>query len=183
MGFIKNMAGHSKWKKIKHKKAIEDSKRSRVFSKLLKVISVAAREGPNPDFNPRLKAAIETAKAANIPKENIEKAIRKTSEYSSLEEIVMEAYGPGGTALIIEVLADNKNRAVQEIKGILKENWSRLAEPGSVVWAYEKIAEKDIWRPKFPQEIDGENKEKLQRLMGELEISENVQNIYHNAVI
>src|SRR3989338_7322117 len=110
------MAGHNKWKQIKVKKGVLDKKRSALFSKLLKAITVAARDEEKPEFNPRLKAVLERAKQANVPQENIERAIKKVRERAqNLEEILIEAYGPGGAAVIIEAITDNRNRTVQEI--------------------------------------------------------------------
>src|ERR1700740_1748559 len=110
------MSGHSHWSGIKHKKEITDQKRGKVFSKLLALISAAAKSEPNPDFNPRLRTAIAKARDATVPQENIDRAIKRASEAAeSLEELVFEAYGPGGIALLIEAISTNRNRAVQEI--------------------------------------------------------------------
>ncbi len=108
------MSGHSHWAGIKHKKEITDQKRGKVFSKLLAAISAAAKSEPNPDFNPRLRTAIAKAKEVAVPQDNIERAVKRASEAgANLEELIFEAYGPGGIALIIEAIADNKNRVVQ----------------------------------------------------------------------
>src|SRR5579864_153859 len=111
------MSGHSHWAGIKHKKEITDQKRGKVFSKLLAAISAAAKPEPNPEFNPRLRTAILKAKEASVPQENIEHAIKRAAEAgAALEELTFEAYGPGGVAIIIHAISDNRNRTVQEIK-------------------------------------------------------------------
>lgn len=136
------MAGHSKWAQIKHKKAHADSKRGKVFTKIVKEISVAARMGGgDPDGNPRLRSAIEKAKEANMPSDNIKKAIMKgTGELpgTTYEEITYEGYGPGGVAILIEALTDNKNRTVSEIRHILSKHGGNLGETGCVSWMFEK---------------------------------------------
>ncbi|MDI6882927.1 MAG: YebC/PmpR family DNA-binding transcriptional regulator [Patescibacteria group bacterium] len=135
------MSGHSHFSSIKHKKAIEDQKRGKIFSKLARVISVAAREGANPETNLKLKKALEEAKSFNLPKENIERAIKKgTGELpgAKLETLSFEAFGPGGIALIIEGITDNKNRTLAEIKQALQKHSGKLAEVGSVRWLFER---------------------------------------------
>jgi YebC/PmpR family DNA-binding regulatory protein len=174
------MSGHSHWAGIKHKKEITDQKRAKVFSKLLALISAAAKTEPNPDFNPRLRTAIATAKEMAVPQDNIERAIKKASEAgNSLEELLFEAYGPGGIAILIEAVSDNKNRAVQEIKTILKDNNGKWADSGSVQWAFEKA--EGGYEPKFPQDIPESDAEKLVVLIEALHEDDNVQNVYTNA--
>ncbi len=136
------MSGHNKWANIKHRKMAQDAKRSKVFTKLIREIIVAAREGGgDPEKNPRLRAAIERAKAANMPKDNIERAIKKGTgelEGEQLHEITYEAYAPGGVALFIKVVTDNKNRSAQEVRHILSKYGGNLAESGSVSWIFER---------------------------------------------
>lgn len=136
------MSGHSKWSQIKHKKASTDAKRGKIFTKIVKEISVAARTGGgDPDGNPRLRTAIEKAKEVNMPSDNIKKAIMKgTGELpgTMYEEITYEGYGPGGVALLIEALTDNKNRTVSEIRHILSKNGGSMGEAGCVSWMFEK---------------------------------------------
>ncbi|HEB01373.1 MAG TPA: YebC/PmpR family DNA-binding transcriptional regulator [Candidatus Portnoybacteria bacterium] len=135
------MSGHSKWSKIKHKKAITDVKKGKIFSKIARMISVTAREkGGDPETNSNLRLAIEKAKSVNMPRENIERAVRRGAGEGEekLEEVTYEAYGPGGIALIIEGITDNKNRAVSEIKHILSKHNGKLAETGSVQWSFER---------------------------------------------
>ncbi|MFQ3573346.1 MAG: YebC/PmpR family DNA-binding transcriptional regulator [Thermodesulfovibrionales bacterium] len=136
------MAGHSKWAQIKHKKAQTDAKKGKIFTKIVKEISVAARlGGGDPDGNPRLRTAIEKAKEVNMPSDNIKKAIMKgTGELPGMvyEEITYEGYGPGGVAIIIDVLTDNKNRTLPEIRHILSKHGGSLGETGCVSWNFEK---------------------------------------------
>ncbi len=136
------MSGHSKWSKVKHIKAKEDAKRGKVFSKLIREIMVAARDGGgDPSFNPRLRTIINTAKAANMPNDNIERAIKKgTGELggATFEETTYEGYGPGGVAIMVDVLTDNKNRTVAEIRHIMSRHNGNLGEGGCVAWNFEK---------------------------------------------
>jgi len=134
------MSGHSHWAGIKHKKALVDAKRGKVFGKLAKIISLAAREkGGDPGMNPRLRIAIETAQGANMPKENIERAIKRGTgelEGVKLEEITLEIYGPQGVAILVEGITDNKNRTLSEMKKLLTEHQAKLATEGSVRWMF-----------------------------------------------
>lgn len=134
------MSGHSHWSTIKRKKEVTDKKRGQVFSKIIRMISVAAREkGGDPETNPQLRRVLEKAKEFNIPKDNIERAIKRgTGELKGLvfEKILFEAYGPGGVALIIEGITDNKNRTKNEISQILNQNNGKLADQGSVRWMF-----------------------------------------------
>ncbi len=136
------MAGHSHFSSIKHKKAIADLKRGKIFSKLARQISVAAREkGGDIETNPYLRMAVEKAKSFNMPKENIERAIKRGTgeiEGEKLEEFIFEAYGPKGIAIIIQGITDNKNRTLGEVKQILAKYNGKLATPGSVMWLFEK---------------------------------------------
>lgn len=136
------MAGHSKWAQIKHKKAQVDAKRGKIFTKLVKEISVAARlGGGDPEKNPRLRVAIEKAREVNMPYDNIKRAIMKgTGELAgtTYEEVTYEGYGPGGVALLIEAMTDNKNRTVSEIRHLLSKHGGSLGESGCVSWIFEK---------------------------------------------
>jgi YebC/PmpR family DNA-binding regulatory protein len=136
------MSGHSKWSSIKHKKGITDARRGKVFTKLIKEITVAARfGGGDPAANPRLRTAIQAAKNENMPKDNIERAIKKgTGELEGVnyEESIYEGYGPGGAAVFIESLTDNKNRAVADIRHILSKAGGNLGSNGCVAWIFEK---------------------------------------------
>ncbi len=136
------MSGHNKWSTIKHKKGAADAKRGKVFSKLIKELTIAARMGGgDPDGNPRLRTALNTARNANMPKENIERAIKRGSgeiEGVNYEEIIYEGYGPGGVAVMVEALTDNKNRTVAEIRHIFDKYNGNLGETGCVNWMFQK---------------------------------------------
>ena len=176
------MAGHSHWKQIKIKKASSDKERGRTFSNLLNAISIAAREEPNPDFNPRLRTTIQKAREAQVPQENIRRAIEKAKENSTnLTELTMEAFGPGGASILIEAITDSSNRTVNEIKQILKEAGAKWAEPGSVRWSFKPPSkESPGWQPKFKKEIDEGDKEKLRSVIGALEGQNDIQEIFTN---
>ncbi|KPL17729.1 MAG: transcriptional regulator [candidate division Zixibacteria bacterium SM23_81] len=136
------MSGHSKWSTIKRKKGKMDAQRGKIFSKLIKEITVAARQGGGDlNANPRLRQAVQSAKTANMPQDNIERAIKKgTGELPGVtyEEVVYEGYGPGGMALLVEVATDNKNRTVADIRHILSKRNGHLGETGSVAWMFEQ---------------------------------------------
>lgn len=136
------MAGHSKWSQIKRKKAVNDAKRGKLFTGLIREITVAARAGGgDPNFNPRLRLAVDTAKEANMPADNIDRAIKRgTGELEGVdyEEIVYEGYGPGGVAIYIETLTDNANRTVAEVRHILSRNGGSLGTSGSVAWQFDR---------------------------------------------
>ena len=136
------MSGHNKWSTIKHKKGKADAARGRIFSRLVKEISVAARQGGgDPEMNPRLRVAVDTARSQNMPNDNIERAIKRgTGELEGVtyEEMVYEAYGPGGVAIIIEVLTDNKNRSAAEIRHLLTKGGGSLGSKNSVAYLFSK---------------------------------------------
>jgi YebC/PmpR family DNA-binding regulatory protein len=135
------MAGHSHFKSIKHKKELLDKKRGQIFSKLVKEISLAAKNDPRPETNPKLRLAIEKAKKYNMPWENIERAIKRGSgeiKGESLEELLIEIIGPGKTAIIVEAITDNKNRTLSEIKQIVNKHNAKLVDSGSLKWMFDK---------------------------------------------
>jgi len=136
------MSGHNKWANIKHRKAAQDAKRSKIFTKIIRELTVAAREGGgDPEKNPRLRAAIERAREANMPKDTMEKAIKRgTGELEGVnyEEVIYEGYAPGGVAMMIRALTDNRNRTAQELRHILSKNGGNMAESGSVSWVFER---------------------------------------------
>ena len=136
------MSGHSKWATTKRKKAVIDSKRGKAFTKIIKEITIAAREGGgDPVGNPRLRLAIDNAKAVNMPADNIDRAIKKATgelEGVSYVELTYEGYGPAGVAVIVEVATDNKNRTVAEVRHIFSKNGGSMGEGGSVAWMFEK---------------------------------------------
>jgi len=177
------MSGHNKWAQIKHKKAITDSKKSKIFSKLVRFISVEAKLSGGKD-SPGLRAAIEKAKKVNMPADNIERAIKKASEPSaSMETITYETYGPGGVGIIVETLTDSKNRTAQDIKHILSENGTALGGIGSVTWGFKReiSPEGPIWNPASTISISDSDLELLEKLVNELEENDDVQDVYTNA--
>lgn len=149
------MAGHSKWAQIKHKKAITDSKKAKIFSKLARVISIAAKEkGPDPTANSSLRTAIEKARAMNMPADNIERAIKKSTEEKNLEEVILEAYGPAGCALLIQCITDNKNRTNQEMRKILADHNGKLANEGSVRWLFDFVGHIELTTKDNQEQIE-----------------------------
>ncbi len=136
------MSGHSKWSTIKHKKAINDAKRGAIFTKLARDVAIAARAGGDPEMNFQLRLAMERAKAANMPKDNIERAIKKGTGESKdgmqIEEAVYEAYGPGQIAMLVKTATDNKNRTLSEVRSIINKNGGKFVEGGSVSWQFEQ---------------------------------------------
>src|SRR5438067_4344786 len=149
------MSGHSKWATIKHKKAATDAKRGKAFTRLIKEITIAARNGGDPDGNPRLRTAILAGKGVSMPADNIKKAIMRGSgelEGGQIEEVMFEGYGPGGAAVLVLVATDNRNRTVSEIRHMFSKNGGNLGEQGSVAWMFERKSEIVI-----PQEKTGED--------------------------
>jgi YebC/PmpR family DNA-binding regulatory protein len=136
------VAGHNKWSQIKRKKAVNDQKRGKIFSKIIREITVATREaGGDPEFNPRLRLAIDTAKAENMPQDNIDRAIKRGTgelEGANYEEVAYEGYGPGGVALYIQTTTDNQNRTVAEVRHILEKHRGNLGTSGSVAWQFDR---------------------------------------------
>lgn len=135
------MSGHSKWSTIKHKKGAADAKRAAVFTKLAKVITVAAKDGADPDFNYRLRTAMDAALAANMTKDAIERAVKRGAgggDSDQIEEVVYEGYGPGGVAVLVEALTDNRNRTSPNIKHIFSKHGGNLGGSGSVQWMFER---------------------------------------------
>ncbi len=174
------MSGHNKWSSIKHKKAKEDAKRGKIFTKLIREITIAARQGGgNPENNPRLRQAIVAAKAANMPSENIERAIKRgTGELEGVnyEEVIYEGYGPGGVAILVEVTTDNKNRTVAEVKKLFSKAGGSLGEPNSVAWMFDA-------RGLIEVECDGSREDELMEAAldagaEDVEGLEGVYNIY-----
>ena len=136
------MAGHSKWANIQHRKGRQDAKRSKMFSKLSKEITVAAKMGaPDPEFNPRLRLAIQAAKAQSMPKDNIDRAIKKSTsaDEANFEEIRYEGFGPAGVGVIVEALTDNRNRAASDIRAIFSKNGGNMGETGSVSFMFDLV--------------------------------------------
>src|SRR3954464_11505509 len=135
------MSGHNRWSKIKHAKAASDAKKSKGWTKLLKEITVAAKGGSDPDGNARLRTAVDKARGSNVPNDTIKRAIQKGSGElgaESYDELTYEVYGPGGTAIVVEILTDNRNRTAGEIRKMLERNNSKLAAAGSVTYLFHK---------------------------------------------
>ncbi|MBP9749956.1 MAG: YebC/PmpR family DNA-binding transcriptional regulator [Candidatus Pacebacteria bacterium] len=175
------MSGHSKWSTIKHKKAAADAKKGKEFSKLAKLIIVESKACGGDASSPSLKAIIEKAKAANMPKENIERAVAKGkgSDAGSLLSITYELYGPGGIAILAETLTDNNNRTNQELKHLLSKLGYQLAEPGAASWAFRK--EQGAWIPTVLIPVSDEDVDGLEKLVEALEEHDDVQDVYTNA--
>jgi YebC/PmpR family DNA-binding regulatory protein len=152
------MSGHSKWTQIKHKKAATDAKRSKLFSKLAAFITIAAREkGGDPSMNPKLRMSIEKAKSMNMPMDNIERAVKKGAggnDGQNFEDLLLEAYGPNGKALLITAITDNKNRTNAEIKHILNEFGGKMANSGSVRWLFEEKGQIVLENEKLSDELE-----------------------------
>lgn len=176
------MSGHNKWSKIKNKKAVTDAVKSKVFSKMAKLISTASKQVGGDISSPILRAVIDKAKENNMPADNIDRAVKKgiSSSAEALDSITYESYGPGGSALIIEALTANRNKAAQEVKFILSKHGFSLAGQGSASWAFSKDG--GLWTPKTTISISEEDGEILTSLIEELEDNEEVQDVYTNAV-
>lgn len=177
------MSGHSHWAGIKHRKGLNDAKRGKVFTKHAKMITIMARDGGGkPETNFQLRLAIDRARLDNMPKENIDRAIKKgTGELkddSAIEEIIYEAYGPGGIMMIIKTVTDNKNRTVSEIKAILAKFGGKLGGVGSVMWNFEIMDSE--YKPKNTVELDAASKEQYEKLLETLDDQDDVQEIFDN---
>jgi YebC/PmpR family DNA-binding regulatory protein len=174
------MAGHSKWAKLKHQKGKTDAQKAKVFSKLVRFVSIEAKKAKGDRSAPGLRTAIEKARAANMPAENIDRAVEKvSSDGKELESVVYEAYGPGGTALIIEGYTDSRNRTAQEIKHLLSLYDIALAQPGAASWAFTRVDGK--LEPTATVEISEEDGNKLSQLVDALEDHDDVSEVHTNA--
>ena len=153
------MAGHSQFKNIMYRKGAQDAKRAKLFSKLIREVTVAAKSGlPEPEKNPRLRAAISAARAANMPKDNIDRAIKKaagTDEGENFEEIRYEGYGPEGVAVIVEALTDNRNRTASEVRAAFSKHGGTLAETGAVSFLFERVGLINYNSAKVDSDLDG----------------------------
>jgi YebC/PmpR family DNA-binding regulatory protein len=175
------MSGHSKWAQIKRQKGAEDAKKSKLFGKLGSLIASESRKAKGDVSAPGLRSVIEKAKKENMPKDTIERAVKKGAgnEGEILEELLYEAYGPGGTAIIITALSTNRNKAAQEIKFILSKYGAALAAQGAASWAFTKTA--DGWEPNSRMALSDDDGGKLGELINELEDNDEVQEIFTNA--
>lgn len=179
------MAGHSKWNNIKHKKAAADAKRSKQFGMISKQITIAVKEGGSgdPDNNPRLRLALDKAKAANMPNSNVQKAIDKglgKGGGSEIEEILYEGYGPGGVGFLVRALTDNRNRTGAEVKSIFDKNGGSLGGPGSVSYMFEREGEGFKANVTIP--VDASNRKQLETLSNLLDEHDDVESVYTNGV-
>jgi len=175
------MSGHNKWSKIKHKKAAGDAAKSKIFSKHAALIAMESRKANGNIASPGLSAAIERAKKDSMPKENIDRAVAKGAggDGAKLEEVVYEAFGPGGVAMIITAVTDNNNRTAPEIRHIFTKAGLALGTPGSASWAFTKTA--DGYVPQNPMELSDDDGEKLANLIEALEENDDVQDVYTTA--
>ncbi|MBL4644728.1 MAG: YebC/PmpR family DNA-binding transcriptional regulator [Candidatus Pacebacteria bacterium] len=178
------MSGHNKWSKIKHKKAATDAAKSKIFGKMARLIAIESKKANGDTSSAGLRAAIDSAKAVSMPKDNIDRAVAKGSSEESvaLESMLYEMYGPGGTAVLIEIVTDNRNRTGAEIRHMLSKLGYELATPGSAAWAFTKSANiADGWDANSTVEISGEDGTKLEALMEALDEHDDVQDVYTNA--
>jgi len=175
------MSGHNKWSKIKHKKAATDAQKSKVFGKLARLIAVESKIAGGDINSPGLRTAIEKAKKENMPSDNIDRAVKKGagSDMTQMDAVLYEAYGPGGCAIVIEGLTDNKNRISAEVKHTLSKNGLSLAAQGSATWAFEKT--NGGWEPKTMAPVSEGDGVKLNKVIEELEENDDIQNVYTNA--
>ena len=180
------MAGHSKWKQIKHKKAITDAKKGQLFSKLVREITIAVEGGgADPSTNTRLRAAIERSRSEGLPKDNIERAIERAGgpgDAAKLQEFLYEAIAPGGIYILTEGITDNNNRTLVEVRKILTKYSVKLVPPNSLLWNFEKVwtEEGKDYRPKNPLEIPHEERGEILPLLDELVDHPDVQEVYTN---
>lgn len=174
------MAGHSKWSNIKRRKEAVDSKKSKVFSKIIRDLTVAAREGGDSlDTNPTLRTIVDKAKAANLPAKNIQRAIDKGAgnlEGQNAMEITYEGYGPAGVGFIVKCLTDNKNRTVTEVRQAFNKNGGSMGESGSAAYMFE-----DNYEPTFKIDLNENDTKTFDNILSALEDLEDVLNVYHNA--
>ena len=180
------MSGHSKWAKVKYQKAQKDPKRGRAFSKLTNLITVASRDGSDTETNPKLRLAVEKARAFGMPKENIERAIERGSgtgaEAKQLEELMCEAYGPGGTAILIQAITDNKNRTIAELRHLLESHDAKMANSGSVAYMFKEVGcitvPKANWTDDLSLEVIEKGAEEIKELADEIELYTSVNNLH-----
>lgn len=175
------MAGHSKWAQIKRQKAVNDKAKSAMFGKIARRITVEAKKAGDDMNAANLRATIEKARAANMPKDNIDRAVLKGKgpDAQSLESIMYETYGPGGAAILIETLTDNRNRTAQEIKHVLSKNGLELSPPGGASWAFEKTNEGYV--PKSTVHLSPEDDQKLMDILEQIDSHDDVEDVCTNA--
>lgn len=178
------MAGHSKWAQIKRQKAVTDAARSRVFSRFAREIAIESKKAAGNLSSPSLQAVIARAKAANMPKDNIDRAVAKGNSAggAELEQVAYEFYGPGGIAIITTAVTDSKNRTTQEIKRLLSKNGYELGNPGSASWAFTKSPDGRYAANEPKMEVSGEDEEKLSEILTILDEYDDVQEVFTNGV-
>lgn len=173
------MAGHNKWTQIKRQKGKTDAQKSKVFTKFARLITVEAKKANGNVNSSSLRAVIDRARAVNMPNDSIDRAVKKATEQGEvMESITYESYGPGGSAMVIEALTSNRNKAAQEVKFILSKHNCELAAMGSATWAFEKTHEG--WNPKTTVELSDEDIQTLDALVTELEDNDEVQGVFTN---
>lgn len=177
------MSGHSKWSQIKRQKGVSDAAKSRIFARYARMIIIESKKASGSLSSPALAAAISRAKAANMPKENIERAIAKgtSKDAGEMEQVQYEAYGPGGAAIIVGAVTDNKNRTTQEVKHLLVKQGVELSAPGAASWAFSKSPEGGLTPNEPLVEVTGADEEKLGAILNALDEHDDVQSVYTNA--
>ncbi len=180
--YFEPMSGHSKWSQVKRQKSVTDAAKSRVFSRFARLITLESKKAGGTPTAPGLSVAIARAKAANMPKENIERAIAKgiSKDSGDLEQIVYEAYGPSGVAMLIDALTDNRNRTTQDLKHLLSLQGVEVATPGAASWAFTKQG--GTYVPHEPLlEVSGDDEKQLQTILEVLDAHDDVQQVFTNA--
>jgi YebC/PmpR family DNA-binding regulatory protein len=177
------MSGHNKWSQIKHRKGAQDAKKSMVFSKMLALISIAAKTDPNPATNARLRSLIEKAREANVPNDNISRAINRATEQKDLKEFVFECIGPEGISIVVEGITDNSNRTIQQLRTLAQDLGAKPADSGSLMWGFELVDGENgrQYRAKFPQPVSEEIKAKLEEIVAGLDEHDDVQRVVTSA--
>ena len=177
------MSGHNKWTQIKHKKAATDARKSREFGKLARLIAAEAKHADGSTQSPGLRTAIERARAINMPKENIERAIERGASGGTnpLEHVLYETYGPGGAAVLTDAITDNRNRTGQELRHLLSELGYALATPGSASWAFKKNTT-GLWEAQNEIILSKDDEEKLEALLEALNEHDDVEEVFTNAL-
>lgn len=180
------MSGHNKWSQIKHRKGAQDAKKSALFTKILGAIAIAAKANPKPEENPRLRTLMEKARAANVPNENIERALTRAKEEKELKEFVFECVGPSGTLILVEGVTDNSNRTVQQLRTLSEELECKPADPGSALWAFELVDEvidgvpTRHYQPRYPQPAEPALAEELRQIAAAFDEHEDAQRVITN---
>ena len=177
------MSGHNKWSQIKQQKGASDAAKSRTFSRFSRLITIEAKKANGNLSSPTLMSAIEKAKSVNMPKDTIERAIAKgnSKDAGALDSVAYEFYGPGGSAVIVSALTDNKNRTTQEVKHLLTKNGYELGTPGSAMWAFTKTPDGKYAANEPMMDVSGGDEEKLAQILSVLDEHEDVQEITTNA--